>query len=57
MRQGWGKVIDLKEEAGLADPNLQQKSTPGPGWSGWMGMHIGTTTTREEVGASAEPGG
>lgn len=55
--QGWGKETDPKEETGLGDPSLQQKRTPEPGWSGWTGMHTGTTTTTEEVGASAEPGG
>lgn len=52
--QSWGKETDPKERTGLGDPDPQQKSTPEPGWSGWMGMHNGTT--REEAGASAEPG-
>lgn len=47
MGQGWGKETDPKEETdpteetGLGDPSLQQKRTVEPGWSGWIGMHMG----------------
>lgn len=56
-RTGLGKQTHLTEETSLGHPNPQPKSIPEPGWSGWMEMHISTTTASEEVGASAEPGG